>query len=474
MSEWLIGTRRDHDGQIEVDLGLHALAGLGTGLVPDDLIALLTALICLRDADGESLAGSASRLREELLQRAELVDPRDDCLRSELSLLPDDPTSIAEAADDLIEAAWGCNQAFERAMRASQRLRVGALYERAIVPGLARLAAELSGARERAREGTVIVCDPQAGTGDLLAAVADVVGPDDQPVFHAVEADRYLARLTGRRMNVRGVDRADLKLAVGPDVPDGWASPDVIITQIPYQPGETRSAEKVLDRLDEISLGLAPGCSAAVLGPASVLTGDLRPYSPPERARATLLSSGMIEAVIRLPGGLAPFRPGYELALWVLTSAYESPYSGRVLLADVSDRELTGDVIEALIADVVTWRRDGYQPGAHTRTYGVQVRISDLVDPPRLLTTRRPAHVPSSRTITSGLVTVSPNSKPRWTAQSRTPRRWQNRFAPVSLPPKDRRHRPRRSARWSRRGASSSGPGRACATCSLPRTGITT
>ena len=85
-----------------------------------------------------------------------------------------------------------------------------------------------------------------------------------------------------------------------------------------------------------------------MLGPASVLAGDLRPYSPAERARAKLLSSGMVEAIIRLPGGLVPFRSGYDVALWVMTSAYGSPYRGWVLRADVSDRELTGEVITAL------------------------------------------------------------------------------------------------------------------------------
>ena len=45
----------------------------------------------------------------------------------------------------------------------------------------------------------------------------------------------------------------------------------------------------------------------------------------------------MVEAVIRLPGGLVPFRPGYETALWVLTQARGSRWRGRVLLADVSD-----------------------------------------------------------------------------------------------------------------------------------------
>jgi hypothetical protein len=106
----------------------------------------------------------------------------------------------------------------------------------------------------------------------------------------------------------------------------------------------------------------------------------------------------MVESIIKLPGGLVPFRPGYETALWVLNSARESPWRGRVLLADVSDRELTDDVADVLADDVITWRREGYDPDAHTRAFGVQVLISDLVDPPKALTARQPRNVRTATT----------------------------------------------------------------------------
>jgi hypothetical protein len=404
VADWLIGTGRDPERRIEADLSLHALAGLGTGLPPPDLMALLTALICLRDQDGDPVAAADSDLRDGLQRRAAHVDPHDTCLRSELALLPAEAGRLVEAVDELVEAAWGCTGAFERVMSAGQRFKVGGLYVRTVAPGLARLVADLSGAQERARERTATVCDPAAGPGDLLAAVADAVGLDYQLIFQAAETDCYLARLAGRRLAVHGVAWSDLKLAVGEEVPEGWANPDVIVTQIPYRPGETRSPEQVIDRLDDIALRLAPGCTAVVLGPASALADDLRPYSPAERARAKLLASGMVEAIIRLPGGLVPFRPGYDVALWVLTSAYDSPYRGWVLLADVSDRALTSDVITALVEDVVTWRRDGYRPQAHTRAFGVQVKVGDLVDALRPLTARRPARGSSGRTAGAALV----------------------------------------------------------------------
>ena len=485
VAEWLIGTGRDPECRIEADLSLHALAGLGAGLAAPDLVALLTTLICLRDQDGEPAGAADGDLRDTLRRRAARLDPHDAYLCSELALLPADAERLAESVDELVEAAWGCRQAFERVMGAGQRFRVGRLYSRTVTPGLARLVAELSGARERARERTVTVRDPVAGPGDLLAAVADAVGPDYELILQAADADRYLARLAGRRMAVHGVAWTDLKLAVGGEAPDDWADPDVIVTQIPYLPGETRSPGQVIDRLDEIALQLAPGRTAVVLGPAGVLAGDLRPYSPAERARATLLSSGMVEAIIRLPGGLVPFRPGYDVALWVLTSAYESPYRGWVLLADVSDRELTGEVITALAEDVVTWRRDGYRPQAHTRAFGVQVRVGDLVDQLRPLTARRPARVLSAATAGAGAGQPGRRSRSRagppgiggWGQPATGPQRNRGWCPDTTASPDDRRAgegpsagspprhqaawRPGRPGRPSRcpRGARGAGPG---------------
>jgi len=133
---------------------------------------------------------------------------------------------------------------------------------------------------------------------------------------------------------------------------------------------------------------------AVVLGPSAALAGDLPQFSAAARARADLLKGDMVEAIIKLPGGLVPFRPGYETALWVLTQARGSRWRGRILLADVSDRPLTAAVVRDLAEDVVTWRRDGYVPAAHRRVFGVQVEVSSLVDPPRpLFTGRKPVSV---------------------------------------------------------------------------------
>lgn len=183
VADWLIATGRDKQGRIETDLRLHTLAGLGAGMAARDLIAAATALICLRALDDEPLAAASGDLRGDLMRRAAQLDPHDTCLLSEVALLPARPGWLAAAVDELVEAAWGCQGAFERIMNAGRRFKIADLYTRTVTPGLARLVSELSGAPERARrQRTLSVRDSAAGPGDLLVAVADAIGPDYQTV----------------------------------------------------------------------------------------------------------------------------------------------------------------------------------------------------------------------------------------------------------------------------------------------------
>jgi hypothetical protein len=392
VTDWLISTGRADRDQIEPELSLYALTGIAGQYPGTDLIAAVTALICLRylTDENEPLADGTDGDLSVLRAQASAVDPNDLMVLAEVRAIPPAAAWLVALVDELIEAAWGCRQAFERIMAARNRFRVGALSASAVIPDLARLIAELSGARELARRtDSLIVTDPAAGAGDLLAAVAHVLGPDCAPMFTGAEADPVLARLVRRRLTVHGIPATDLDIRIGAELPDESGDPDVIVTQIPYLPGEGRDDAAVLDSVGDVAVRMTPGRFAVVLGPAAALGDDLPPYSAAARARADMLKADMVEAIVRLPGGLVPFRPGYETALWLLTQARHSRWRGRVLLADVSDRPLSADVVRDLAEDVITWRRDGYLPQAHRRAFGVQVEISSLVDPPRPLMTGR-------------------------------------------------------------------------------------
>jgi hypothetical protein len=387
--EWLVATGRADRARIEPELSLRTLTAFGAEFPAGDLVAMLTALICLRWLDeDEPLDSGSSDIVAAVGRRAASVDPADDLLLSEIRQLPPGSGFLASAADDLIEAAWGCQGAVERIMAARHRFGAAELATGAVPPELAWLVARLSGAGERsARPDPIMVADPAAGPGDLIAAVIELLGVDHLPRCGGAERSSYLARLARRRLVVHGIPPQEAEIAVAGDLPDGAASPDVIVTQIPYQPSST--AEAVLDRIGEVSARLRPDATAVVVGPADVLVSALPASSGAAPARAKLLQDHLVEAMVRLPGGLARDQPGYQLALWVLGPGTKSSRGDRILLADVSARELTYEVIDELTEDVLAWRRGGYDPRARTRTLSGQVQVSDLVAAPRPLAVSR-------------------------------------------------------------------------------------
>lgn len=408
VTDWLVTTGRKNRNDIEPELSLYTLAGLVRSYPGTDLVAATTALICLRHLidPNEALADGTDDVIAMLREQAAAVDPDDDFLLSEIRDIPRSAGWVARLVDEVVESAWDCHQACERIVASRHRFGATSLFENAVTPELARLIAEVCGARERARRtSSLTLVDPAAGAGDLMVAVTDLLGPDHEPRCIAADADHALARLLRRRLIVRGIRAADMDIHAGPGLPDTSGDPDVLVTQIPYRPAEDLDPFGILDFVDDAALRLTSDRFAVVLGPASVLVGNL-PSGPAAR-RADLLKADMVEAVIRLPGGCVPYRPGYETALWILTQARGSRWSGRVLLADVSDRPLTADMVLDLAEDVVTWRRDGYVPAAHQRMYGVQVDVSSLVGSlGPLVAGRRPASPRERKTGADSRITL--------------------------------------------------------------------
>ncbi len=374
--DWLAATGRVDRAAIEPDLRQHALWQLGSQLKRGDLIALATALICLRGLDDDEPVRADGEWARVLTDRARRVDPSDLFLRSEIEALPADAAWLAAAVDELVEAAWGCRPALERLLAARTRLNVPVLYRDAVVPELARLIAAVSGASERAAAGAVRLADPWAGTGDLLTAVLAAVGEHGQLTISAATRTDYLSRLLRRRLHIWDLPPADIEVHTATALPAGvrW---DVLVTLLPYRAQENRSRERQLGYLRHLATGLDRHQSAAVVSPADLLTDRL----PPAAAgiRNEILRTDVVEAVITLPGGLMPFRPGYQTALWVLRRDGSGRGQGRALLADISDRPLTATVVDELVGDVTTWRREGYHPAAHRRGFATPVRVADLV-----------------------------------------------------------------------------------------------
>ncbi len=394
------GNRRIEDA----DLRLYLLRCLGQRLGPRTFVAAASALLCLRHLDeDEPLAPTTptptanDHLLASLQLRAAQVDPEDRLLLSEVRALGPHAGWLTPAVDELVEAAYNSRDAFERLLGARHRLNVPALYTDAVVPRLAKLMAELSGAREQARDsGVVQVADPAAGAGDLLAAVHAVIGEAEDVRLTGVEPDQFLARLARRRFTVAGVARRDLDLRASAG---RRTHADAIVTCLPFRPAEARDAVEVLAQVRRIADTLRPQQTAVILGPAEALVDPLPVHRPAVRRRDELLATGLVEAIIQLPGGMVPFRPAYRTALWVLRREENAPVQGRVLLADISDRELTDDVVNTLVLDVATWRRDGFRPDEHLRTLASQAAIAQLTTRPGeasvALTAPRPTGEPS-------------------------------------------------------------------------------
>ncbi|MEV6925521.1 hypothetical protein AB0M46_13625 [Dactylosporangium sp. NPDC051485] len=395
--DWLVMTGRANRETLEPDLRQYALWHLGAGMKPGDLIAFATALVCLRGLDGDEPLQSGAGWAGDLDERASRVDPSDLLLLSEIRALPDDAGWLVHAIDELVEAAWGCRQAFERLLATRNRLNAPALYRDAISPDLAGLMAAISGASEQAAmHSTVTVMDPWAGTGDLLTAVVAAIGENGQPRISAVTGSEQMSRLLRRRLRVWELPMTDVDVRTRsrPPVTTAWR---VLATALPYRPQENRSRESHLRFLARLATDLGPGQAAVVLGPADLLAEQ----TPPTQAgiRSEILRTDAVEAILMLPGGLMPFRPGYQTSLWVLRRDESGRGQGRVLHADVSDRPLTAHVVNDLVEDVTTWRREGYHPAAHRRALTTPVRVADLLSGHSSFTGPRRPELPEANTL---------------------------------------------------------------------------
>ncbi len=390
VADWLISTRhgkRDTE-KLREEVSLYTLVGLADRYGGDDFTGAVTALICLRHLNDyftpldEGTRDPRSALAAARSLAAE-VDPGDELLLSEIRAIPHYAGWLVSAVDDFVEAAYNSSAAFERVIAGRTKLGGAAAANRAVTRPLARLMTELSGARELAqREDTIIVADPATGAGDLLAVVSDILVEDIAPSFIGAEPNPALARLARRRLAVR--ERAEHDIRISATLPDEAGTPDVIVTQLPYQGSESRDEYAILSALGDVGVRLPRRSRfAVVLGPADILCDDLS--AGPAAERAKHLQADMVEAIIRLPVGLVPHLPRYRAALWVMTQARTSRWKGHVLTIDVSDRDLTDDLVDAIADEVVTWRREGFRPYARSRSLALDKRVADLVDPPRSL-----------------------------------------------------------------------------------------
>jgi hypothetical protein len=293
------------------------------------------------------------------LPLADRLDPDDDFLRTDLWEAPV-PAVLPQLVEQLIEGAFDPSRAHQFLLGNAARLGWPELDADALTASLVTLIRMVADLPSRLRvPGHLTIGDPWAGPGDLLAALLPGQEPETLR-FTAAQPDPALARLIRRRLLLAGVPEFNTDV-VPDELNDEFAEADVIVTRLPYQPTELRDTVEDLSKINDIADRLGPGRTAIVIGPAASLVEALRDTDAIAR-RAELLTQGLVEAVVRLPGGVFPARPGHPAALWVLTRDPIRATEGRLLLADLASTALDERVAQTVAEDILLWRAEGFRP----------------------------------------------------------------------------------------------------------------
>ncbi|NEA34306.1 hypothetical protein G3I17_21990 [Streptomyces sp. SID13031] len=391
VADWLIASDLGNAApqELQSELTLFGIIALRERFTPWQLVETLGSLLCLRRLDGRPLADDANAsspdaeadeaLWSALLRRAERIDAEDDFVLRELRSIDATAAPLARFAEDLVESAYDERGAYEWLLSARSRLGLDSLTADAVAPELRNLLTQLADLRVRLDRGeSLTLADPHARVGDLLAALLDNTEDRGRVTVLAADPDYRLTRITRRRLLLAGVGELDLDVQTGTDLEERFADPDLIVTQLPYHPGEDRSVVVALTQLERVAYLLRPGCTALVLGPADALVDELK-STEAAQLRSALLRENIVESVIALPGGVLPFRPGYRPALWTLTRGPVRQAEGLVLLADISSEQLTSGVRMRLAEDVLLWRTEGFRGlNGHDPRYGRVVPVADL------------------------------------------------------------------------------------------------
>lgn len=391
VAEWLIASGLGNADATELrsELALFGIVALRARFTPWQLVETLGSLLCLRRLDGRPLADGSEASQAEadadgalwsaVLRRAERIDAEDEFVLRELRSVDATAAPLARLAEDLVEAAYDERGAYEWLLASRSRLGLDSLAADAVAPELRSLLTQLTDLRVRLERGeSLTLADPHARAGDLLAALLGEAEDHERVTVLAADPDERLARITRRRLLLAGVGELDLDVQTGPDLEERLADPDLVVTQLPYRPGEDRSILAALAGVEHVADLLRPGCTAVVLGPADALVDELK-GTEESQLRSALLRSNVVESVIALPGGVLPFRPGYRPALWTLTRDPVPAAEGKVLLADISSEPLTEAVRMWLAEDVLLWRAEGFRAlDGHDPRYGRSVPVADL------------------------------------------------------------------------------------------------
>lgn len=353
---------------LRAERSMHTLAAYARRHGGQRTVLVLGAALCLRHLTGKALPADP-------LPLARRIDPEDDFLLHELTGAPE-ATGLAQLIEQLIEGAFDPWHSCQFLLNSANRLGWPELTADALTPETVALIRQVADVPTRLQTHRALaIADGNAGVGDLLTALV----PDqdrDKLRVNASVADEELARMVRRQLLLAELPEFQFDVRAD-ELNEEFAEPDLVVTRLSYQPAESRDALADLNQVEAITDLLGPGRTAIIVGPASSLVDQLRD-GPAALRRSALLSSGIVEAIVQLPGGVYPARPGHRAALWLLTRDPLPTNKGRVLLADLSGHVLDHTTIESAAEDVLLWRAEGHRSDGHDPRTGRIVTLESL------------------------------------------------------------------------------------------------
>ncbi|TFB75864.1 hypothetical protein E3O06_04285 [Cryobacterium glaciale] len=373
---WLERTGRGNNREATADAAAYAVSARHDF----DEVAFrgVTALLALREAGDHALGGLTAA---ELLDAADEHDPDDDLLFREVDALGTRLVALAEYVDALVEAAYGPAPAFERMLTDRAKRNFADEGDLTLSRAAIDLMTHTVTALRFTQHADSVVVDPTGSAGDLLVAIHEA-HPRDLPVLTANDDDPA-ARLQRRRLMVHGIVRTGVPVQPsGAFTVDGSA---VHIAQYPSAAQPTMTPVEMLSAIDDIVLQLTDQQLAVVLAPATVLT-DIGLSPEADQLRSSLLRSGRVRAIVRLPAGMLSGKPQQLQAIWVLGAAHtQHALADRyAMVADLVATPLDTAVIDDLVSDLVASLGDRSTVRAHS------FRFARLALTRTLLASRQP------------------------------------------------------------------------------------
>ena len=372
---WLAATGRGNNTEAVSDAAAFArVPGAAAGGAQGTTLDALTALLTLKAMTGHAL-GTLSTA--ELLDLADECDPDDLFLYSELEAKGTSLASTAAFADRLVDSSYNAPAAFEQLLTARFRTGHREHSDTALTDSAVGLVAAAAVELAATLGGNAVFADATRGGSDLLMGVAHAAGEGTPVTFLTMDDDDGAAgRLVRRRLRVHGVEAGQIR--VDPSGEFAVHGPVVHVAQYP-SPGEPgMDTAQILSSVEHLVLQMDDQQRAVIIAPARVLC-DLPLDAGAAGLRSGLLRIGRVRAIVRLPLGLLRSKPREAQALWVLGPSFaEVPIAERwTMVADLSTQDLTEDVKQDLVSDIVASMGNGATVRAHSFRFArlVQTRL---------------------------------------------------------------------------------------------------